>query len=65
MDRPTGRRLCDASVARTVDKQALMNVLLAIDHSTCSEAAVNAVLNQFQPEKTIVRLLHVVEWPRG
>ena len=40
-----------------------MNVLLAIDHSPCSEAAVEAVLTQFQPDKTTVRVVHVVEWP--
>jgi nucleotide-binding universal stress UspA family protein len=40
-----------------------MNVLLPIDESSCSEAAVDAVLNQFRPEHTFVRVLHVVEWP--
>jgi nucleotide-binding universal stress UspA family protein len=40
-----------------------VNVLLAIDGSTCAEAAVNAVLDQFSPDKTAVRVVHVVEWP--
>ena len=39
-----------------------MNVLLAIDDSTCSEAAVNTVLHEF-PAATEVRVIHVVEWP--
>ena len=40
-----------------------MNVLLPIDESTCSAAAVDAVLNGFCPEETVVRVIHVVEWP--
>jgi nucleotide-binding universal stress UspA family protein len=40
-----------------------MNVLLPIDESSCSEAALNVVLNQFRPEGTFVRVLHVVDWP--
>ena len=42
-----------------------MNVLLPIDESTCSEAAVDAVLTGFCPEETAVRVLHVIEWPHG
>jgi len=40
-----------------------MNVLLAIDDSSCSAAAVDAVINQFRPRDTTVRVLHVIEWP--
>ena len=41
-----------------------MNVLLAIDHSSCSDAAVTAVGERFRPERTVVRVLHVIDWPR-
>jgi nucleotide-binding universal stress UspA family protein len=41
-----------------------MNVLLAIDDSTCSEAAVAAVGRQFRPGSTTVRVLNVLQWPR-
>jgi nucleotide-binding universal stress UspA family protein len=40
-----------------------MNVLLAIDDSSCSAAAVDAVINQFRPRDTTVRVLHVIQWP--
>jgi nucleotide-binding universal stress UspA family protein len=40
-----------------------VNVLLAIDRSTCSEAAVDAVCDRFRPVDTVVRVVHVVEWP--
>ena len=40
-------------------------ILLAIDDSPCSEAAVETVLNQFPPELSEVRVLHVDEWPKG
>jgi nucleotide-binding universal stress UspA family protein len=40
-------------------------ILLAIDDSRCSEAAVEAVLRQFPPELSEVRVLHVDEWPKG
>ena len=42
-----------------------MNLLLALDHSSCSEAAVNAVCDRYRPEHTSVRVVHVVEWPRA
>ena len=42
-----------------------MKVLLAIDDSACSEAAMQAVIRQFQPQDTEVRVLHVAEWPKG
>jgi nucleotide-binding universal stress UspA family protein len=41
-----------------------MNVLLAVDESTCSQAAVAAVRERFAPAATVVRVVHVVEWPR-
>jgi nucleotide-binding universal stress UspA family protein len=39
-------------------------ILLAIDGSLCSEAAVEAVLKQFPPQLSDVRVLHVDEWPK-
>jgi nucleotide-binding universal stress UspA family protein len=42
-----------------------MRVLLAIDDSSCSEAATQAVLRQFKPHDTQVRVLQVLEWPKG
>ena len=45
--------------------EGFVNVLLAIDQSSHSEAAVAAVRDRFQPETTSVRVLHVVEWPRN
>jgi nucleotide-binding universal stress UspA family protein len=41
-----------------------MKILLPIDGTRCSTAAVDAVLSQFRPADTDVRLLHVVEWPK-
>jgi len=40
-----------------------MNVLLAIDESTCSQVAIEAVRHRFDPETTVVRVVHVMEWP--
>jgi nucleotide-binding universal stress UspA family protein len=40
-------------------------ILLAIDESPCSAAAVEAVLKQFPPQLSEVRVLHVDEWPKG
>lgn len=42
-----------------------MNVLLAIDDSGHSQAAIDAVLRRFQPDAVSVRVLHVVEWPKN
>jgi nucleotide-binding universal stress UspA family protein len=42
-----------------------MRVLLAIDDSSCSEAATRAVLKQFKPKDTQVKVLQVLEWPKG
>jgi nucleotide-binding universal stress UspA family protein len=39
-----------------------MKVLLAVDESECSEAAVRALVTRFQPERTQVLVLHAVEW---
>ena len=39
-----------------------MKILLAVDGSECSEAAVRAVLTQLRPEGTEVRVLDAVEW---
>lgn len=39
-----------------------MKLLLATDFSACSSAAVEAVLTQFPPNGTEVRLLHAVDW---
>jgi nucleotide-binding universal stress UspA family protein len=38
-----------------------MKVLLAIDGSNCSDAAVEALLRQYKPEDTEILILHVVE----
>jgi len=38
-----------------------MRILLAVDDSACSQAAVEAVISQNVPAKTIVQVLHVVE----
>jgi nucleotide-binding universal stress UspA family protein len=40
-----------------------MKILLAVDESTFSEAALRAVLAQARPQDTEVRVLHVVELP--
>ena len=42
-----------------------MKVLLAIDDSACSTVAADAVMRQFRPRETEVRVLHVDEWPKG
>ena len=41
-----------------------MNVLLALDESGCSIAALCAVINSYRPRDTTVRVVHVLEWPR-
>jgi len=40
-----------------------MRVLLAIDDSAGSHAAVNAVIAQFRRDGTEVRVLNAIEWP--
>ena len=42
-----------------------MKILLPLDDSTCSEAAVNAVIAQFPAGDSEVRVLHADEWPKG
>jgi nucleotide-binding universal stress UspA family protein len=39
-----------------------MRLLLAVDGSACSEAAVQAVVDRFRPQDTQVKVLHAVEW---
>lgn len=39
-----------------------MKILLPLDDAPCSMAAVDAIVAQFRPAATEVRLLHVVEW---
>ena len=41
-----------------------MRVLLAVDGSACSDAAVQMVANRFRPGDTHVKVLHAVEWMR-
>lgn len=41
-----------------------MRVLLAVDGSACSDAAVQTVTDRFRPEQTDVKVLHAVEWMR-
>ncbi|MEO8036360.1 MAG: universal stress protein [Acidobacteriota bacterium] len=41
-----------------------MRILIPIDNSTCSTAAIDAVISQFHPVETEVRVLHVIAWPR-
>lgn len=43
----------------------MMRVLLAIDDSPCSEAAIRAVLSQFGSGDAEIHVLHVDEWPKG
>lgn len=40
-----------------------MKILLAVDSSECSEAAINAVIDQFAPARTEVQVLHADDWP--
>jgi nucleotide-binding universal stress UspA family protein len=42
-----------------------MKILLPIDHSICSSGAVRALIAQFSPDQTEVRVMHTVEWPKG
>ena len=41
-----------------------MKVLLAIDGSPYSEKAIEAIIGQFVPDATQIRVLHVDEWPK-
>lgn len=42
-----------------------MKILLAIDDSPCSQAAIQAVISRFRPEGCEVRIVHVDEWPKN
>jgi nucleotide-binding universal stress UspA family protein len=42
-----------------------MKILLAIDGSECSLAAVEAVTSEFRREDTEVHVFHADEWPKG
>ena len=42
-----------------------MKILLPLDGAPCSTTAIDAVMTQFRPANTEVRLLHVVEWPKA
>lgn len=39
-----------------------MRVLLAVDGSSCSEAAVDDLITRFRPDQTEVKVVHAVEW---
>lgn len=39
-----------------------MKILLAVDGSACSDAAVETVISRVRPEGAEVRVLHAVEW---
>jgi nucleotide-binding universal stress UspA family protein len=41
-----------------------MHVLLAVDGSSCSQAAVQAVIDRFTPEQTEIKVINAVEWMR-
>src|SRR5580765_5650045 len=45
--------------------RAIMRILLAIDDSECSTAAVKAVIDQFRPAHTQITVLHADDWPEG
>jgi nucleotide-binding universal stress UspA family protein len=40
-----------------------MRILLAIDGSQCSQAAMQALKNQFRAEDAEVHVLHAIDWP--
>ena len=42
-----------------------MRILLAVDDSECSTAAVKAVIDQFRPTHTQITVLHADDWPEG
>jgi nucleotide-binding universal stress UspA family protein len=53
-----------AALEKAGEPHPSTKILLAIDESACSEAAVEAVLKQFPPEVSDVRILYVDEWPK-
>ena len=38
-----------------------MKILLAVDHSQCSEAATRTIVQKMRPDRAEIRVLHVVE----
>jgi nucleotide-binding universal stress UspA family protein len=42
-----------------------MKILLPIDDSSCSQAAINSVIAQFAPTGNEVRVVYADEWPKG
>ena len=42
-----------------------MKILLAIDDSPCARAAIDAVISDFRPDHSQVKILHVDEWPKN
>jgi nucleotide-binding universal stress UspA family protein len=49
------------AIVKMEQQGGAMKILLAIDDSKFSEAAIRAVTAEYRPGKTVVRLLHVVE----
>ena len=41
-----------------------MKILLAIDDSPCSHAAIESLIAGFRPERGEVKVLHVDDWPK-
>ena len=52
---------CKPKLRCTGRRGAEMNVLLAIDESKFSDAALQVIVDQYKPETTQVRLIHVIE----
>ncbi|MCC7415537.1 MAG: universal stress protein [Acidobacteria bacterium] len=42
-----------------------MKILIAIDDSPCSQAAIQSVARQFSSSGAAVRIVHADEWPKG
>jgi nucleotide-binding universal stress UspA family protein len=42
-----------------------MKILLPVDGSEYSDAAANAIIEQFVPERSEVQVINVDEWPKG
>jgi len=40
-----------------------MNILLAVDSSSCSDEAVAAVCGWYRPQGATVKAIHVIQWP--
>ena len=64
--RPAGFPAVEAVASlHGVDMEGHMRILLAIDDSECSTAAVKAVIDQFRPTHTQITVLHADDWPEG